>query len=726
MKKNLFSKGIYAESLRRLRVFGIIALAVMIIIQLAPFIISITSHYSQLRIYEYEKEMYGSIVVSPEPFNTNFSTILMAVPFVSIAVSPLMTLIVFSVFNKRASSDFYHSLPYTRPCMFISTLAAVFTWTVGISLVCAVIGLASYHLFPSAFTVIYDGALDLIFSYVALMLLTTGATALAMSTTGTSLSNICVTLLILFLPRFIITIITKWISGEANFLALNQVTDSFFSYNINLLAGSAVNLFFYGEGISFTDNIASDVYTSLLGIVYLAVSLVVFTHRKSETATQPAPTRAVQHIIRITLSLVVGLIATILFLEGTLAGGIIVLLLTAVVYFAYEIITTRRWKNCLKALPFFGVVIGLCIACGAIMIWGPYAASLYTPAKGDIDSVRFVSAYSYYNDDWFGRDAQDLEITDEAIIEEVAKTLDHNMKFYRENGYVGEFIYDKNSDDKYYGEVQSNCVSQTFAIKQGIFTKYRTIYFKLEDYQKIISSLSKNEEYMAACKTLPKPAKNSLDFDIYDRDVEYTYYEKVFECLQKEINDLPFDRWYSIAKSPSNADFRLYYFTEDFDTVRVYIPITSADFPKTFDMLLETDKIDRERRMKELEYILFDEEFAENEKIWNMQIDTRLVMTDSEGKTSYYFLDIYYNLYDSAAFDLKAHLERAEGLRELYTYAKNTGEFACAERHVLISYSYETEGEYIRDYIYLPVPEDCDPEALGLYADGVNEPAYYD
>ena len=122
MKKTLFSFGIYKESMRRLRVIGFIALVFLLVVQMSPVIIGVVDY-----------AMMGK--TSQAPTAENFATLTWAMATVSTLVAPLMVLIAFSIFNKRASSDFYHALPYTRPCVFVSIMAAVYTWTAIISIV---------------------------------------------------------------------------------------------------------------------------------------------------------------------------------------------------------------------------------------------------------------------------------------------------------------------------------------------------------------------------------------------------------------------------------------------------------------------------------------------------------------------------------------------------------------------------------------------------------------
>lgn len=724
MKKTIFSKGLYTESLKRLRVLGFIALAVLLIIQLAPVIFQIFDYMFYLENRSEYLNMYGTKSYTPE--SINFSTILISMPTVALAVTPLMTLIVFSVFNKRASSDFYHALPYTRPCIFVSFMAAVYTWAALICVICTAVGYLSMASLPMLFSIVYDGAFDLILTYVAIMLITGGAVALACSLTGTSLSNICVAGLILFLPRFIITIMTEWISSSADFLALNASQSSLLSPTINVFFAH-----FYGSlafsNLTFENNLIPDIYSLCLGLVYLVLAFFVFARRKSETATQPAPDRITQHIIRVMLTMVIAIFSVILLLEGEIAGSIVVTLIALTLYFAYELITTKRWKNCVKALPALGALLGLCILCGVIMLCVPRIAATYTPASEDIDSVRLINDdgdryFGFYNEDWYGKEAEKLEIKDPAVIKTVATALKENMDAYDKHGsvytaYIG-------SNDKY-----SDTTRQTVAIKDGSTVRYRTIFFTEEQYSAILTALNSDKEYLDACMTLPKPIKNSIDFGSFDYygDIDVSYKMKVFECLQEEIRTLSFEDWYNIATQHGTTyspdEFSISYESDDYDSYYVYFNISSCYFPKTFDMLVCADGINIEERTAELETLIkigkdvMEDKEKAPEGLEYMNIDVYAMYKDEAGEEQSYYMSMYYENYDRYSDDVVVGYEsNPEHFLDLFNAAKAAEGKPDHNGYIRFIYSsYDSDKfEDLNGTVYFPLPENFDPEEFEM------------
>ncbi len=724
MKKTLFSKGLYIEGLRRLRVFGFIALALMTVIQLAYPITSYFNYLDWLQHYRHPGDVFSPDIMS-------FDIVTLSVPFTAALVTPIMVLILFSVFNKRSSSDFYHALPYTRACIFISNMAAVFTWVIGIAVVAGGIGLIAYLAFPQLFTVVFDGALDLLFTYLAFMLISAGVCSLAVSMTGTMLSNIAVSVLILILPRFIMTVITMEIGNLAEYLALDYL--SILSPSMNVYVGTLFELFFEGDLPNYFANAAADAYTCIIGILYLAAALFIFIRRKSEVATQPALTRGVQATVRILLTMVIGIFSVILFIEGELAGCIVLTLISVVAYFAYELITTHRWKNCLRALPGLAIVFGISILCGAVMLGIPKISETYRPEAGDVDSVRFVDDGNDERD-WFAVGTDKIEFTDEEIIKIVCNTVCENMEQRDKNIYHGYGYY----TDGTYEETESY-VYRTVAIKSGLITRYRNIAIKQSEHDKILTFLENHEEYIKLCKTLPKYATNTLWFYPAQDGADDSFYAKVFETLQKEIDSLSYDDWYKIANNMEGYDFGTYfeisYDTDTYDSKYVNFNIPAECFPKTFNMLLKTNEIRYKDRYEALSEFIMS--LDKGDELYEYSgISVQVCIPDGEGSLKVYSADSSYHNYggedpakgwasDPYKDAYKTLMEKTEGLEK-----KPSAE----EGYVYVEFNYDTardynghENIYESEYgqIYLPLPDDLDPEAAGFYPRSEDENYYH-
>lgn len=144
MKKSWFSFRLYQEGLRQLRLIGIMG---MVILGLEAILIPVGRVVS-LRQMEHYAE--GGRV-SKELLNFPEMHPLLVLCFCVLA--PLMVLYLFHFLNKRNASDFYHAIPETRLCLFISFFAAVVTWILAIIVVTSFISVAIFlcfrFIFPS-------------------------------------------------------------------------------------------------------------------------------------------------------------------------------------------------------------------------------------------------------------------------------------------------------------------------------------------------------------------------------------------------------------------------------------------------------------------------------------------------------------------------------------------------------------------------------------------------
>src|SRR5690554_5876311 len=111
--KKLFSFGLYIEGIKQLNFLGIFAFVVFAFEAiLIPVGIVIGRQNEE-------------IISAESVIGWQVHPILVAA-FVFIA--PVMTLILFNFLNKRNSSDFYHSIPHTRFCLFFSYFASIASW----------------------------------------------------------------------------------------------------------------------------------------------------------------------------------------------------------------------------------------------------------------------------------------------------------------------------------------------------------------------------------------------------------------------------------------------------------------------------------------------------------------------------------------------------------------------------------------------------------------------
>ncbi|MCD8077950.1 MAG: hypothetical protein LUE63_06195, partial [Lachnospiraceae bacterium] len=184
MKKKFFDINLYRDAIRQTRVIGLLY---TLILSLEAVLLPIGSVLSvqSMDYAEYTASSVGLWDMHP----------LVVLTFC--AMAPLMTLQMFDFLTKRNASDFYHSIPQTRTCLFVSFTAADLTWSLLAQWGTTILAMAVHGCFPAYFSVAVRSTLTISVQSSAGILFVVGAALLAGTRTGTYFTNFVVTLLII-------------------------------------------------------------------------------------------------------------------------------------------------------------------------------------------------------------------------------------------------------------------------------------------------------------------------------------------------------------------------------------------------------------------------------------------------------------------------------------------------------------------------------------------------
>lgn len=344
-RKQLFMGSVYVDALKQLRLMGLIYLTCCLVFTILPSWLSLLGQ-SDTYIPEF-------IDIAP-------------VLLIYMFVAPItLTYAAFSYLTKRNASDFYHSLPVSRECAFFSRTAAVATYLVGTVVLTLLSAYFVYMCFGNPVNINYLPFQLL--SYSAGSLLVMACALIGLSATGTFFSAFIVTGLALFLPRCIMVVMSTIITESAQIIPSTNMTNGLLSSNIPV--SIFLRIFTGRELGDLLMSHSSIIYTLVLSAVYCVAGGVLHHFRKSETAQKNAPNRVLQHIYRCCISLplflVVSMLLTVRWQEGgfTLLFYVDELLLSLcvaaalVVYFVYELITTRKLRNLLSALYVLPILV---------------------------------------------------------------------------------------------------------------------------------------------------------------------------------------------------------------------------------------------------------------------------------------------------------------------------------------------------------------------------------
>jgi len=628
MMKNLrINKELYRDGLRQLRIVGIMG---MVIYCLSAVLTAVglyinSSHYYMEPVIGYGVGASSVTAIAAEGIDLySFHWIL----FTSFPILvPVMTLILFNFLNQRNASDFYHAIPDTRGTLYVSYCAAIMTWLLAIIGVSTLLGIIAVSLVPTYF-VIWSTLPKSLFIIISACVLVMGGILIAKSLTGTFMSNLAVTAMILFLPRVFITAITM-IAAEMLGFVVWDFSTSLMNSRYNVLMGIVMMVF--GEANPLT-RWSSGLYTLVLGLFYLAVAYVLFVRRKSESAGHAAISSRLQMVFRLAISLAVCLFP-IYFIAYNSTGNsvlsdeelflIVVFYVIAVVaYFIYELITTGKLRQFKKM--FKGLIL---LAAGNLVIlgilFGVYASVVnFKPSAEEIDHIRILS-----NDrNYFESQTDEIKISNDEVAKITAKALERTIERHTQNVWATEVATEDVYYNKYMQEAQVRTVRKDVAINCGLKTVYRELIYTEDEWNLVAEHLSEMQEYREIFYKLPK---------IADKGRCYSYHGwltneqtlKVYEVMKEEVKEIDFAEWYIGV-----TDF---YAKDYLDAICIYTEIPGTGNYRTVNLPI----LDSMTRTKEcyLEQMSSEAMAEEDKESWEALIKA----LKGEGQNSIVYASAY-------------------------------------------------------------------------------------
>lgn len=186
-----FSFGLYREGLKKVRLIGIVAAVLCIVITALIPIVSIVNasrnpegYYGETNWGAYHAPNVKTVEAD------DFAPLLLILVF-----TPLIIFMMFSYLNKRSESDFFHSIPYHRETVYLSFTAAAMTWIWGIVIVSLTVSGILWGVHPYAVFAVTD-LLQLGLAYFLSTAFIAGIALVAMMLTGTVATNLFLFMLI--------------------------------------------------------------------------------------------------------------------------------------------------------------------------------------------------------------------------------------------------------------------------------------------------------------------------------------------------------------------------------------------------------------------------------------------------------------------------------------------------------------------------------------------------
>ncbi|WP_434309917.1 hypothetical protein [Hominifimenecus sp. rT4P-3] len=553
MKKNWFDVRLYREGLRQLRVIGILGLVVMTLGGiLAP--VGEAIDYSSRMVFQMEAA--GEALTAANPI---MLTLMRVHPLLILGfpvLAPMMSLYLFHFLDRRNASDFYHVIPHTRNCLFMSLTAALLTWLLVILWGSTALCILTCKCLGKYLVLTQASVLSLLFTMTAASLLVAASVLLAISLTGTLFTNIVVSLLIIFLPRTILMVVGTCLRSAMPYVSTAHLFP-LVDISWNVITGTIFG-WLDGTMTQVAYSYPAGIYTLALAGIYFLLARFLFVRRKSEAAGQAAPSRKLQAVFRLAVSMTICLIPiTIIFgaiLESsisnsTLFGVAVCYLIAILAYFIYELIATKKLRNLSAAIPGLGILAALNI----VFIFGMFGIYRFTeaqqPSAEEISYVRvlpedesifFVS--SYYSEesrtDYFSAYLEDIRLDSPEIKGLVSERLGQTIRHYKDrsgNGSIGSLF-------------GSNRVSlRLVGICSGSRTIYRNIYLTEADQQVLMEEYKKKEEVRTLFSNLPENDKKEVIVRSQN-GLSDAAAGRIYEVMRGEVAEMDFEEWYTLVR----------------------------------------------------------------------------------------------------------------------------------------------------------------------------------
>lgn len=393
----------------------------------------------------------------------------------------------FSFLGKRADSDFYHSLPISRRRLFWAVSLAALTWLATTILLSVLVNVIVYTVTRTPFVPNY--ALVAVPFCITGGMLVFAAASIALSLTGTLLSNIAMTLVVLGLPRFIQFVISRGILARLSLIGwldlpwyltpvTNVATGQIVTFTHNMLQTRLYSMGNVG-------------YSFLLALAELFVACLLFIRRPSELAEHNAKSAKIQTLYACLVVLPIAILFASGAVRPTLANIMIVAAVVIALYAIYQIVVFRNSKKVLRSMPWALVPIALAFA-AYFGIQIPVNA-----VKNDIPMIQDVSYVQFSGTDRAsGMIPYDeflvsqIKFSEQDVKEYVLTSLRENLASLDQYGYVN---YRTDGNYATYEPV-------TIVLRSGREIK-RILWFS--SMNTLNSLRDENAEYTAAIRTIP-------------------------------------------------------------------------------------------------------------------------------------------------------------------------------------------------------------------------------
>ena len=469
MVNNIFHKGFYLDTLKRIKVISLIVIFLSVTASSINGLITLGSYYDNIN--------NGGLI--EKSILSLFDITSIISPISTLGV-PILALVSFSYLYKRNESDFFESLPIKRSAMAISGILAVLTVFVVTMLSSVIVYLLiTIPCIEIYYTIDFLSTVLEALAVLIAALFSSSVMLLGISVTGKPSSGVISTFLAIIVPRTVMSVFLDTLK-EGNAALVDGKIFPFLNPTVNLHYSLIFGKFHAQE------NTWNYIYTAIISFVLLIIALLLFDKRGSEMVSCGYVKHRYRHAFAILFALLLIPLAIefIIAFDNMALIGIILSILSLIIFVTFDKIEAgKRNRNrggfaaflCLLLLT-VGYIFGVNIAQKSLLDYSPDADDIeYVSVMYDDDYSSwledfFATSYLQYSD-YVEMRASNIRLNDREITEIISKAL-------RENN-------DDNNENK---------MKMTVKIKSDK-VHYRTVYLDSKDYYRIKEILSENEKY---------------------------------------------------------------------------------------------------------------------------------------------------------------------------------------------------------------------------------------
>ena len=340
----------------------------------------------------------------------------------------------FSFLNKRSDSDYYHGLPVSRRRLFWSITLGAITWLAATILICVISVLLVFTLSHTPFVPNY--ALISVPFCLAVSLLSFAAAAIAMSLTGTWLTDVAITLLVLGLPRFIQFVVARGIIARFGLLSWLDLP-WYLSPVSNVATGQIVAFTRMAVGTQLYQ-FGNAAYSFVIAAIELVIACVLFLRRPSEIAERGAKSQTLQTVFACLVIFPVGILFASNAVRPSVTNLLIVAAVMVALYIIYQIVSLRNTQKAIRSLPWALIPAAISLVFYLLSPLALNAMKYDIPAVSEVAYIQFPGMTRTQGDVPYDEyRVSQVRFSDPQLTKYILSTLQENVSTSDNYGNMG-------------------------------------------------------------------------------------------------------------------------------------------------------------------------------------------------------------------------------------------------------------------------------------------------